>query len=167
MVQLWVNLPAKHKMTAPGYQPILSQSIPQIELSNSRGSIRVIAGEHEGHMGPAKTFTPMNVFDIRLKKGEELVLPVADGWNTSVVVLRGALEGGVDSGVVAKDAKMLMFSQEGEDIKIKALEDSVALLLSGEPIDEPIVGHGPFVMNTRQEIDQAISDFNRGAFGSI
>ena len=167
MVQLWVNLPAKHKMTAPGYQPILSQSIPQIELSNSRGSIRVIAGEHEGHTGPAKTFTPMNVFDIRLKKGEELVLPVADGWNTSVVVLRGALEGGDDSGVIAKDAKMLMFSQDGQDIKIKALEDSVALLLSGEPIDEPIVGHGPFVMNTRQEIDQAISDFNRGAFGSI
>jgi redox-sensitive bicupin YhaK (pirin superfamily) len=167
MVQLWVNLPAKHKMTAPAYQAILSQSIPEIELSNSRGSIRVIAGEHEGHVGPANTFTPMNVFDIRLKKGEELVLPVADGWNTSVVVLRGALEGAGDSGIVAKDAKMLMFNQDGQDIKIKALEDSVALLLSGEPIDEPIVGHGPFVMNTRQEIDQAISDFNRGAFGSI
>jgi redox-sensitive bicupin YhaK (pirin superfamily) len=167
MVQLWVNLPAKHKMTAPGYQPILSQSIPQIELSNSRGSIRVIAGEHEGYTGPAKTFTPMNVFDIRLKKGEELVLPVADGWNTSVVVLRGALEGAGDSGVIAKDAKMLMFSQDGQDIKVTALEDTVALLLSGEPIEEPIVGHGPFVMNTRQEIDQAISDFNRGAFGSI
>jgi redox-sensitive bicupin YhaK (pirin superfamily) len=167
MVQLWVNLPAKHKMTAPGYQPILSQSIPQIELSNSRGSIRVIAGEHEGHTGPAKTFTPMNVFDIRLKKGEELVLPVADGWNTSVVVLRGALEGAGDSGVIAKDVKMLMFSQDGQDIKVTALEDTVALLLSGEPIEEPIVGHGPFVMNTRQEIDQAISDFNRGAFGSI
>jgi redox-sensitive bicupin YhaK (pirin superfamily) len=167
MVQLWVNLPAKHKMTAPAYQAILSQSIPEVELSNSSGLIRVIAGEHEGHIGPAKTFTPMNVFDIRLKKGEELVLPVADGWNTSVVVLRGALEGGGDSGVIAKDAKMLMFSQDGQDIKIKALEDSVALLLSGEPIDEPIVGHGPFVMNTRQEIDQAINDFNRGAFGSI
>ena len=167
MVQLWVNLPAKHKMTAPAYQAILSQSIPEVELSNSSGLIRVIAGEHEGHIGPAKTFTPMNVFDIRLKKGEELVLPVADGWNTSVVVLRGALEGAGDSGVVAKDAKMLMFSQDGQDIKIKALEDSVALLLSGEPIDEPIVGHGPFVMNTRQEIDQAINDFNRGAFGSI
>jgi quercetin 2,3-dioxygenase len=167
MVQLWVNLPAKHKMTAPAYQAILSQSIPEIELSNSSGLIRVIAGEHEGHVGPAKTFTPMNVFDIRLKKGEELVLPVADGWNTSVVVLRGALEGAGDSGIVAKDAKMLMFSQAGEDIKIKTLEDSVALLLSGEPIDEPIVGHGPFVMNTRQEIDQAINDFNRGAFGSI
>jgi redox-sensitive bicupin YhaK (pirin superfamily) len=167
MVQLWVNLPAKHKMTAPAYQAILSKSIPKIELSSSSGSIRVIAGEHEGQAGPAKTFTPMNVFDIRLKKGEELVLPVADGWNTSVVVLRGALEGAGDSGVVAKDAKMLMFSQDGQDIKIKALEDSVALLLSGEPIDEPIVGQGPFVMNTREEIDQAINDFNRGAFGSI
>lgn len=167
MVQLWVNLPAKHKMTAPAYQAILSQSIPEIELSNSSGLIRVIAGEHEGHVGPAKTFTPMNVFDIRLKKGEELVLPVADRWNTSVVVLRGALESAGESGSVAKDAKMLMFSQDGADIKIKALEDSVALLLSGEPIDEPIVGHGPFVMNTRQEIDQAINDFNRGAFGSI
>ena len=170
MVQLWVNLPAKHKMTAPGYQPILSQSIPEIELSNSSGSIRVIAGQYEGRVGPAKTFTPMNVFDIRLKKGEELVLPAPDGWNTSVVVLRGALESGANSadrGVIAKDAKMLMFSQEGAGIKVKALEDTVALLLSGEPIAEPIVGHGPFVMNTREEIEQAIDDFNRGAFGSI
>ncbi len=170
MVQLWVNLPAKHKMTAPGYQPILSQSIPEIELSNSSGSIRVIAGEYEGRVGPATTFTPMNVFDIHLKKGEELVLPAPDGWNTSVVVLRGALESGANSadrGVIAKDAKMLMFSQEGAGIKVKALEDTVALLLSGEPIAEPIVGHGPFVMNTREEIEQAIDDFNRGAFGSI
>jgi redox-sensitive bicupin YhaK (pirin superfamily) len=167
MVQLWVNLPAKYKMTAPAYQAILSKSIPKIELSNSNGSVRVIAGEHEGQVGPARTFTPMNVFDIRLKKGKELVLPVADGWNASVVVLRGALESAGDHGAVARDAKMLMFSQDGKDIKIKALEDSVALLLSGEPIDETIVGHGPFVMNTREEIDQAISDFNRGSFGSI
>ncbi len=167
MVQLWVNLPARHKMTSPAYQAILSQSIPQIELSNSRGSIRVIAGEHEGHMGPAKTFTPMNVFDIRLKKDEELVLPAPDGWNTSVVVLRGALESSGNHDVIAKDAKMLMFSQEAEGIKVKALEDTVALLLSGEPIAEPIVGHGPFVMNTREEIEEAIDDFNRGAFGSI
>ena len=167
MVQLWVNLPAKHKMTEPGYQPILSESIPEIQLSNLSGSIRVIAGEYEGRVGPAKTFTPMSVFDIRLKKGEELVLPVPDGWNTSMVVLRGALEAAINPGVIAKDAKMLMFSQDGEGIKVKALEDTVALLLSGEPIDEPIVGHGPFVMNTRKEIEQAINDFNRGAFGSI
>jgi redox-sensitive bicupin YhaK (pirin superfamily) len=167
MVQLWVNLPARHKMTSPAYQAILSQSIPQIELSNSRGSIRVIAGDYEGRVGPAKTFTPMNVFDIRLKKDEELVLPAPDGWNTSVVVLRGALESSGNHDVIAKDAKMLMFSQEGEGIKVKALEDTVALLLSGEPIAEPIVGHGPFVMNTREEIEEAIDDFNRGAFGSI
>jgi redox-sensitive bicupin YhaK (pirin superfamily) len=167
MVQLWVNLPAKHKMTAPAYQAILSQSIPEIELANSSGSIRVIAGEYEGQVGPAKTFTPMNVLDIRLKKDEELVLPACDGWNTSVVVLRGALESAGERGAVAQDAKMLVFSQEGQDIKIKALEDSVALLLSGEPIDEPIVGYGPFVMNTREQINQAISDFNQGAFGSI
>ena len=166
MVQLWVNLPAKHKMTPPAYQAILSKSIPEVELSNSRGSIRVIAGEYEGNRGPAKTFTPMNVFDVRLKKSEELVLPAADGWNTSLVVLSGALES-AERGAVAKDAKMLMFSQDGQDITIKALEDSVALLLSGEPIDEPIVGHGPFVMNTREEINQAISDFNQGAFGRI
>jgi len=166
MVQLWVNLPAKDKMTPPAYQAILSKSIPKIELSNSRGSIRVIAGEYEGNRGPAKTFTPMNVFDVRLKKSEELVLPAADGWNTSLVVLSGALES-AERGAVAKDAKMLMFSQDGQDITIKALEDSVALLLSGEPIDEPIVGHGPFVMNTREEINQAISDFNQGAFGRI
>jgi redox-sensitive bicupin YhaK (pirin superfamily) len=167
MVQLWVNLPAKHKMTAPAYQGILNQSIPEIELSNSRGLIRVIAGEYEGQVGPAKTFTPMNVFDIRLKKGEELLLSATSGWNTSVVVLRGSLVSAVDPGVIAGDAKMLMFSQDGEEIKIKALEDSVALLLSGEPIDEPIVGHGPFVMNTREQINQAINDFNQGAFGSI
>jgi redox-sensitive bicupin YhaK (pirin superfamily) len=154
-------------MTAPAYQAILSQSIPEIELANSSGSIRVIAGEYEGRVGPAKTFTPMNVFDIRLKKDEELVLPANDGWNTSVVVLRGALESAGERGAVAQDAKMLMFSQDGQDIKIKALEDSVALLLSGEPIDEPIVGYGPFVMNAREQINQAISDFNQGAFGSI
>jgi redox-sensitive bicupin YhaK (pirin superfamily) len=167
MVQLWVNLPAKDKMTPPAYQPILSESIPKIQLSNSSGSIRVIAGEYEGQRGPAKTFTSMNVFDIRLKKDEELVLPAPDGWNTSVVVLRGALEAAINPGVIAKDAKMLMFSQDGEGIKVKALEDTVALLLSGDPIEEPIVGHGPFVMNTREEIEQAINDFNRGAFGSI
>jgi len=167
MVQLWVNLPAKQKMTSPAYQAILSKSIPEIDLSNSKGSIRVIAGEYEGYKGPAKTFTPMNVFDIRLKKGEELVLPAANSWNTSVVVLRGAIESVGAPGEVAKDAKMLMFSQDGQDINIRALDDSVALLLSGEPIDEPIVGHGPFVMNTREEIDQAMNDFNRGAFGKI
>lgn len=165
MVQLWVNLPAKDKMTPPTYQAILDRQIPNVDLPNQAGSVRVIAGSYQGQQGPANTFTPMNVHDIKLTKGSVINLPAPEGWNTSLVVLRGAIQAG--DGVVAKDAKMLMFSPDGEDIQIEALEDSVALLLSGEPIDEPIFGHGPFVMNTKQEIIQAIDDFNSGRFGKI
>ena len=164
MVQLWVNLPAKQKMTKPGYQAILNQQIPAIDLQGGFAKARIIAGEFAGHTGPANTFTPMNVVDLRLKKGA-ISIPVPEGWNTSLVVLKGAVEAG--EGVVAKDAQMLMFSAQGQDIQVNALEDSVALLLSGEPIDEPIVGHGPFVMNTKEEIIQAIQDFNSGSFGEI
>lgn len=164
MVQLWVNLPAKEKMTAPAYQAILDQQIPAYELSDSAGVARIIAGQLEGHAGPARTFTPMNVIDLKLKKGRT-TLPAPDGWNTSLVVLTGAIQAG--DGIVAKDAQMLMFSTEDRDIEINVLEDSVALLLSGEPINEPIVGYGPFVMNTKEEIAQAVNDFNSGAFGKI
>jgi hypothetical protein len=165
MVQLWVNLPAKDKMTPPTYQAILDRQIPNIDIPNGAGSVRVIAGSYQGQQGPAKTFTPMNVHDIKLAKGSVITLPAPEGWNTSLVVLRGAVQAG--DAVVAKDAKMLMFSPDGQDIQIEALEDSVALLLSGEPIAEPIFGHGPFVMNTKQEIIQAIDDFNSGRFGKI
>jgi quercetin 2,3-dioxygenase len=164
MVQLWVNLPAKEKMTAPAYQAILDQQIPAYELSAGAGVARIIAGQLEGHAGPARTFTPMNVIDLKLKKGRT-TLPAPDGWNTSLVVLTGAIQAG--DGIVAKDAQMLMFSTEDRDIEINVLEDSVALLLSGEPINEPIVGYGPFVMNTKEEIAQAVNDFNSGAFGKI
>ncbi len=164
MVQLWVNLPAKLKMTKPGYQAILDKQIPVIDLQNAAGQARIIAGEFDGHEGPAHTFTPMHVVDLKLKKGE-LTLPVPEGWNVSLVVLKGAVEAG--DGVVAKDAQMLMFGNQGQDIQVNALEDSIALLLSGEPINEPIVGYGPFVMNTREEIVQAMQDFNGGSFGRI
>lgn len=164
MVQLWVNLPAKQKMTKPGYQAILNQQIPVIDLQGGLAKARIIAGEFAGHTGPANTFTPMNVVDLKLKKGATTI-PVPEGWNTSLVVLKGAVEAG--EGVLAKDAQMLMFSAQGQDIQLDAIEDSVALLLSGEPIDEPIVGHGPFVMNTKEEIIQAIQDFNSGRFGEI
>ena len=171
MVQLWVNLPAKDKMTPPTYQAILNQQIPVIPLEHLGqpcGQARVIAGNYQGKQGPARTFTPMDVIDIQLKKGAEITIPAPEGWNTSLVVLKGAVESGEpDQSMVATDARFLMFSETGADIYIKALEDSVALLLSGEPIDEPIVGHGPFVMNTKQEIIQAIDDFNRGAFGRM
>jgi redox-sensitive bicupin YhaK (pirin superfamily) len=164
MVQLWVNLPSQLKMTKPGYQAILDKQIPVIDLQNAAGQARIIAGKFAGHEGPAHTFTPMNVVDLKLQKGE-FTLPVPEGWNISLVVLKGAVEAG--DGVVAKDAQMLMFSNQGQDIQVNVLEDSIALLLSGEPINEPIVGYGPFVMNTKEEIAQAMQDFNSGSFGAI
>jgi redox-sensitive bicupin YhaK (pirin superfamily) len=164
MVQLWVNLPAKLKMTKPGYQAILNQQIPEIELKHSAGVVRIIAGEFDGNTGPANTFTPMNVIDLKLNKGSTSI-SVPEGWNASLVVLKGAVEAG--DGIVAKDAQMLMFGQQGEDIQVHVLEDSIAPMLSGEPINEPIVGYGPFVMNTKEEIAQAMQDFNSGAFGKI
>jgi redox-sensitive bicupin YhaK (pirin superfamily) len=164
MVQLWVNLPANFKMTKPGYQAILDQQIPTIELKHGAGVARIIAGDFDGYKGPAHTFTPMNVIDLKLRKGKASIA-TPEGWNTFLVVLRGAVEAG--DGVVAKDAQMLMFSSQGQDIQLNTLEDSIALLLSGEPIDEPIVGYGPFVMNTKEEIDQAMQDFNSGSFGKI
>jgi redox-sensitive bicupin YhaK (pirin superfamily) len=164
MVQLWVNLPANLKTTKPAYQAILDQQIPAIELKHGAGVARIIAGDFDGHRGPAHTFTPMNVIDLKLRKGKAIIA-THEGWNTSLVVLKGAVEAG--DGVVAKDAQMLMFSSQGQDIQINTLEDSIALLLSGEPIDEPIVGYGPFVMNTKEEITQAMQDFNSGSFGKI
>ena len=164
MVQLWVNLPAKFKMTKPGYQAILDEQIPQINLENGAGKARIIAGEFNGHTGPANTFTPLSVIDLKLKKGSTSI-PIPEGWNTSLVVLKGVVEAG--EGVLAKDAQMLMFSNQGQDIQVNVLEDSIALLLSGEPINEPIAGYGPFVMNTKEEIAQAMEDFNSGTFGKI
>ena len=164
MVQLWVNLPAKLKMTQPGYQAILDKQIPVINLQNAAGQARIIAGEFDGHKGPANTFTPINVIDLKLNKGSTSI-SVPEGWNASLVVLQGAVEAG--EGVLAKDAQMLMFSNQGQDIQVNVLEDSIALLLSGEPINEPIVGYGPFVMNSQEEIAQAIQDFNSGSFGRI
>lgn len=163
MIQLWVNLPAKYKMTSPAYQSILKEEIPVVRVDDL-ASVRVIAGEYRGFTGPAKTFTAMNVWDIHLKQGAELKLPAAMGWNASIVVLKGSVE---SNQVLAQEAKMLMFSPDDEGIEIKATEDAILLLLSGEPINEPIVGHGPFVMNTKEEIMQAIDDFNAGVFGQI
>jgi hypothetical protein len=165
MVQLWVNLPAIHKMTKPGYQAIFNQQIPNFSLGNEAGTGRVIAGSYLMHQGPANTFTPMNVIDFTLKKGTSLSIPAPEGWNTSLVVMQGAIQ--VQEGSIARDAQMLMFSADGEEISITALEDSVALFLSGEPINEPIIGYGPFVMNTKAEIEQAVDDFNNGKFGRI
>ncbi|RJG08137.1 pirin family protein [Noviherbaspirillum cavernae] len=165
MVQLWVNLPAKQKMAAPGYQAILDREIPVVALPDDAGTVRVIAGDHDGKAGPARSFTPMNVWDMRLKQGSLSELRQPDGWNTALIVLRGTIL--VNGDAVAREAQMVVLDRAGTSLSIEANNDAVVLLLAGEPIDEPIVGYGPFVMNSREEIAQAVDDFNSGRFGQM
>ncbi|MEQ8227589.1 MAG: pirin family protein [Rhodospirillales bacterium] len=165
MVQLWVNLPAKDKMTAPGYQAILDRDIPTVTLPDNAGSVRVIAGEFNGQTGPARTFTPMNVWDIRLTQGGISTFSLPEGWATALVVLHGTIQ--VNGDAIIREAQMAVLDRAEQEITVEANGDATLLLLSGEPIDEPIVGLGPFVMNSQQEIEQAVSDFNQGRFGKI
>ncbi|HEN3604502.1 TPA: pirin family protein [Yersinia enterocolitica] len=165
MVQLWVNLPAKDKMTAPGYQAIRNETIPQVALPEGAGSLRVIAGDYAGENGPANTFSPLNVWDIRLNQGKSAEFSLPDGWNTALIVLRGTVQ--VNGDAIARDAEMVLLDSAGSNVTIEANNDAVLLLLSGEPIDEPIIGYGPFVMNTQEQIAEAIADFNSGRFGSM
>lgn len=165
MVQLWVNLPAKDKMNAPGYQSLLNQDIPSVDLADGAGRVRVIAGEFDGHRGPARTHTPLDVWDIRLNQGGVAEFNVPAGRTLALVVLHGTVM--VNGTEVAREAQLVMLDRDGSDVAIEANTDSVVLLLSGEPIDEPIVGHGPFVMNTQAEIAQAVNDFNSGRFGQM
>ncbi|CAM3847670.1 pirin family protein [Bordetella tumulicola] len=165
MVQLWVNLPAKDKMAAPSYQAIVDRDIPAIPLPDAAGTVRVIAGQYAGTAGPATTFSPMHVWDMRLNQGGISELDVPDGWNTALVVLHGTVL--VNGDTVAREAQMVVLDKAGSHLSIEANNDAVLLLLSGEPIDEPIVGHGPFVMNSQDEISQAIADFNSGRFGQM
>lgn len=165
MVQLWVNLPARDKMTPPGYQAILDRDIPKVMLPGGVGTVRVIAGKYGGHAGPAKTFSPMHVWDMRLNRDGVSRFTLPEGWNAAVIVLRGTIL--VNDSTIARETQMVVLDPAGEDLVIEANNDVMALLLSGEPIDEPIVGHGPFVMNTQQEIAQAMADFNSGRFGQI
>ena len=165
MVQLWVNLPAKDKMADAGYQTLLDADIPTIALKDHAGSLRLIAGEFAGHQGPAKTFTPIDVWDIRLNAGKLLTLDLHEGRNTALVVLRGTLQ--VNGQEVVREGQLALFERDGDQLSLEANQDAVVLVLSGEPIDEPIVGHGPFVMNTEQEIHQAFADFQSGRFGQM
>lgn len=165
MVQLWVNLPARDKMATPGYQAIVDAQIPSVPLPEGAGSVRVIAGDYLGHKGPARTFTPIDVWDLRLNQGAQVALPVTEGHTAAVVVLRGTVQ--VNGETVVRDAQMVLLDRAGDALTLDANNDAVVLLLSGEPIDEPIVGHGPFVMNTRDEIVQAMKDFGSGKFGQM
>jgi len=163
VAQLWVNLPARSKMAPPGYQTLLNQDIPAVNLPGGAGVLRVIAGEFEGHKGPARTFTPINVWDVRLSAGAHIDLPARDGHGLALVVLQGKVR--VNDSETADADEVVVFERGQGGISIDANSESKILLLSGEPLNEPIAGHGPFVMNTYEEIQQAFADYHRGRLG--
>jgi len=165
MVQLWVNLPREHKMSKPRYQGITKEQIPVVDFG-SGSYARVIAGELQGVRGPAMTFTPVNLVDVRLKAGTQANLSLPDGYNTAVVLLHGdVLLNGAEA--LRSEAKIATLSADGEDVSLEAGKDSTLLILSGEPINEPVFSYGPFVMNTRDEIMQAVRDYNEGKMGHL
>jgi redox-sensitive bicupin YhaK (pirin superfamily) len=164
MIQLWVNLPAKDKMTHPGYQSITADVIPDVELPNNAGHMRVIAGRYEDTVGPAHTFSPLNVWDLQLNQSQEItcISPLAgvrrwSFWKVSCGERRG----------YAREGQLVVLSQKGEALHLAASSNAKVLLMAGEPLQEPIVGYGPFVMNTKAQIAEAVRDFNSGRFGQI
>jgi redox-sensitive bicupin YhaK (pirin superfamily) len=163
MMQLWVNLPRKDKMAKPGYQALKASQIPNVTLPGG-GTVRVIAGEYEGARGPAHTFTPITMLDIHLRAGEELPVALPATYNALAVVAKGRVTAG---SATASAGELLLFANDGERLLLSAAEDAHIMLLAGEPINEPIVQHGPFVMNSVAEIKQAILDVERGKFGPI
>lgn len=165
MAQLWVNLPAADKMSAPGYQNITADMIPNVALADDAGSLRVIAGEYAGHKGPARTFTRMNVWDLRLSRDGRVNLDFDAGDTVAVVLLRGTVLANGDQ--VVREGQMALFDREAGQVQLEANGEAIVLVLSGEPIDEPIAGYGPFVMNTQDELRQAVDDFNAGRFGQV
>ena len=165
MIQLWVNLPAKDKMVAPGYQGITAAQIPEVELPGGAGKVRVIAGQYGEADGPARTFTPMNVWDLRLKAGHHVAFDLPAGHTTALFVLRGSIH--IAERHAIRAAELAVMEREDERLEFDVTEDTTLLLLNGEPINEPVFGHGPFVMNSQAEIIQAIKDFNSGRFGTI
>jgi redox-sensitive bicupin YhaK (pirin superfamily) len=165
MVQLWVNLPAKDKKAAPGYQTILNGDIPSVDLADGAGRVRVIAGDYDGQAGPARTFTPINIWDVRLNRDKTATLNLPEGHTVALAVLGGtALVNGEE---IVRSAQLVTFERTGGAITLEANNDVTVLVLSGEPINEPVVAHGPFVMNTVGEIKQAMLDFQNGKFGAM
>jgi quercetin 2,3-dioxygenase len=164
MVQLWVNLPAAHKMSKPRYQGILNAQISRVELGTGAYG-RIIAGELNGVQGPAKTFTPVNVFDVRLEAGGQGELSLPAGHNAAIVLLRGSVV--VNGSVLTGEAQVAALSRSGQNVQLEAKAQSLVLVLSGEPIHEPVASYGPFVMNTEAEIRQAFEDYKTGKMGRL
>ncbi|MBB2154981.1 pirin family protein [Gluconacetobacter diazotrophicus] len=165
MVQLWVNLPARDKMARPGYQSIASADIPVVALPDEAGQVRVIAGAYGGTAGPARTFTLLDVWDVGLRAGAHVTFDLPEGHTAMLVVLEGQVT--VNDGFAAAGADMVLLDRTGQSVSVAARDDAMLLVLTGQPIDEPIVGRGPFVMNTEAEIHQAIEDLRGGRFGTL
>lgn len=164
MVQLWVNLPAKHKMTAPKYQEIAHASIPKIDLDNNAGQIELIAGEINGVKGIASTFTPIDLYNVKLAKNGRTTLNFKPGYHTGFVVIEGELK---LNGEVLATEDQFVYVDQIDSLEVEATTASIILVLSGEPINEPIAQYGPFLMNKPEEIQQAIADYNTGKFGHL
>ncbi|WP_029605321.1 pirin family protein [Kozakia baliensis] len=165
MVQLWVNLPAKDKSTPASYQTLRAEDIPTVPLPDNAGRLRIIAGDYQGKHGPARIFSPLNVWDGVMKEGAEITLDLPHGHNTAIVSLEGRL---IVNGIEELgSAQFALLGREGSSVSLQAAAESSFLVLTGEPLNEPIAGYGPFVMNTQEEIRQAIDDFNSGRFGRL
>ncbi len=164
-IQLWVNLPKASKMSAPRYQTLLNADIPAVRLDDGGSVLRVIAGSFEGHRGPAQTVTPVELYDVSLKAGRHLVVSVPDGQNTSIFVLQGRVS--VNGSTQAAEAELIVYKREGSQVTVDAQEDSRLLVMSGQPIEEPIARYGPFVMNTKGELIQAVQDYQDGKMGHL
>jgi hypothetical protein len=165
MVQLWVNLPAKDKMTEPKYQNIEKKDLAKVDLGNGIGSIDIIAGEFENNKGPASSFTPLSLFNVKLKKGKGTSLSFKESHNTGLLIIKGNVT--INNSEKVPTNHFVLFNNKGSEFTIKADDEAEILVLSGEPIDEPIASYGPFVMNTNVEIRQTIDDFNSGKFGYL
>lgn len=164
MVQLWVNLSAKDKKSPPNYQEIVSRQIPMVDLGGG-STLRVIAGESHGAKGPANTFTPVNLWDLRLQPAAPVTLTFPAGYTTMLLILKGSVS--VNGDQTLEDAQLAIMAPEGQGVTLQAARESTVLVLNGQPIDEPIISYGPFVMNTEDEIQRAIEDYQSGRMGHI
>lgn len=164
MIQLWINLPSKHKMTKPKYQPISKEDIATYKLDNNGGEIRVIAGEVKGVKGSADTFSKINIYNVDMKNNARVSLNEPSNFNTGILIINGEIK--INDGSVYKENDFILFDNVEGDIILESIsENSLAIVLSGEPLNEPVIAHGPFVMNTEEEIIKAYEDYNLGKFG--
>ena len=165
MMQIWVNLPRSHKLTAPKYQALTDQSIATVPLAGEKGVVRVISGAYEDTGGPAETFSPAHMLDLRLEPGAVVRLPTPRDYNTAALVLQGQVTANGSKPV--SEGEFILFKNDGDEVVVESVAESIVLFLSGAPIDEPLVHYGPFVMNSVDEINEAVDDFNSGRFGQL